>query len=235
MDQSLDELLAEAGTDRPRVEQILREVALGLLEARVVVDEKQWHRVSDSDGFAMEFLTATFGRPKASWDASTLLGAPALQALRTINRRAHAWTTTTGAAKYRRAVIHAQGGEFCSVCGRHDKLAVDHIVPVSMGGSQDALSNMQLLCQACNLGKSSLRDRLLPTSISLRTTQVIPAGLRFKHLLLDSIQIDGRTRGVCPCGLRAGSSVQLHVEIQTRAAAANLLTLRTRCISREEP
>jgi hypothetical protein len=226
---SLEELVAEAGAARQRVEQILREVALGLLEARLVVDELQWHNVSANDHFAMEFLTATFGKPQRSWDLENLLGDRALDALRRVNRRAHAWTTTKGAAKYRAAVIQAQDGEFCSVCGRRAGLAVDHIVPVSVGGSDDALVNMQLLCQECNLGKSNLRDRLLPTAIGLRTTRTISASLRFKHLLLDSVEVGGRTRGVCSCGLQA-DTVELFVEVRPDAAAANLLTLVTRCV-----
>jgi hypothetical protein len=224
----LQELLEEAGPSRPRVEQILREVALGLLEARLVVDTAQWPRVSGNDGFAKEFLTATLGKPRQSWDAESLLGAYALETLQSINNRAHSWSTTKGGAKYRSAVIRAQGGEFCSLCGRREGLAVDHIVPVSVGGPSDAVPNMQLLCQECNHGKGSLRDRLLPAALSLRTARAISAGLRFKHLLLDSIQVGGRTRGVCSCG-RQADSVELRVEVEPGAAAANLLTLTTRC------
>lgn len=225
---SLEELLIEAGPARARVERVLHEVAVGLLEARLVVDEAQWRRVSSNDGFAMEFLTATLGPPQRSWDTKEHLGDRAINTLRAINDRAHAWTATKGAAKYRPAVIRAQGGEFCSMCGRHENLAVDHILPVSVGGPADAVPNMQLLCQDCNLGKSNLRDRLLPTAISLRTKRSFGPRLRFKHLLLDSVQVDGRDRGVCTCGLRA-DTVELTVRVATAGAAANLLSLTTRC------
>src|ERR1044072_3413213 len=96
--------------------------------------------------------------------------------------------TARGAATYRPAVIDAQGGEFCSLCGRRENLMVDHIVPVSVGGDEDALSNMQLLCQECNLGKRDLPDRLLPAAISLHKTRAISASLRFRHLLMDSVE-----------------------------------------------
>ena len=225
---SLEELLAEAGPARQRVEQILHEVALGLLEARLVVDRDHWRRVSSNDAFAMAFLTATLGEPQRSWDAQKVLGEPALDTLRRVNRRAHVWETSKGAAKYRAAVIRAQGGEFCTVCGRREVLSVDHIVPVSVGGASDAVPNMQLLCQDCNLGKSNLRDRLLPTAISLRATSAISARLRFKHLLLDSVEVDGRTRGMCPCG-RQADRVELRVLVRTERAAANFLILETRC------
>lgn len=50
----------------------------------------------------------------------------------------------------------------CQNCGQKvhddlhwlpDKCHVDHIIPVSKGGSND-LDNLQVLCQACNLTKS---------------------------------------------------------------------------------
>ena len=210
------------------MEQILREVALGLLEARLVVDRERWRRVSANDGFAMEFLTSALGAPTDHWDAQRLLGAPALDTFRRVNRRAHTWATSEGAARFRPSVIRAQGGEFCSMCGRRESLSVDHIVPVSAGGSSDSVPNMQLLCQDCNLGKSNLRDHLLPTAIGLNVTRSVGVRLRFKHLLLESVEVDGRTRGVCRCGLEADSA-ELRVVVATDQAAANLLTLTTRC------
>jgi 5-methylcytosine-specific restriction endonuclease McrA len=47
----------------------------------------------------------------------------------------------------------------CALCGtRLDRAArphVDHIVPVALGGKSD-VSNLQLLCHPCNIGKGSL-------------------------------------------------------------------------------
>jgi hypothetical protein len=48
----------------------------------------------------------------------------------------------------------AQHGEFCVHCGRTDKLTLDHIVPLSRGGTNHN-SNMQLLCRRCNSRKSN--------------------------------------------------------------------------------
>jgi 5-methylcytosine-specific restriction endonuclease McrA len=48
----------------------------------------------------------------------------------------------------------------CDTCSRNPKrnlgtvLEIDHIVPVSKGGTNDA-SNLQLLCQSCNRGKGN--------------------------------------------------------------------------------
>ena len=49
----------------------------------------------------------------------------------------------------------------CQQCGKSAadgvKLEVDHIMPVSRGGSDD-ISNLQLLCFECNRGKSDRVD-----------------------------------------------------------------------------
>lgn len=48
----------------------------------------------------------------------------------------------------------------CQSCGYFQTealLQVDHIIPLAQGGSND-LSNLQTLCQPCNLRKSSRLD-----------------------------------------------------------------------------
>lgn len=228
-DPSLDKLLASAGPSEPRVRKILIEVALNLLESRVVVRTDLWHRQSESDAFAMQFLSDALGEPQhGSWDNEVLHGEPALAAFRGINRRSHAYGATKGAARYKSVVAKAQGGAFCSMCGRRDQLVVDHIEPVSIGGLDDAISNMQLLCVECNLGKSDLRDRALPIAVRQHRTAVVSSGLRFKHLLMDSVLIDNRNRGMCSCGTHADAA-ELRVGIWPSQAAANLLNLRTKC------
>jgi 5-methylcytosine-specific restriction enzyme A len=54
---------------------------------------------------------------------------------------AAAWTTLCAQYDYR-----------CLACGRRTELTIDHIVPVSLGGSND-ISNIQPLCQSCNSAK----------------------------------------------------------------------------------
>jgi hypothetical protein len=56
-----------------------------------------------------------------------------------------------------RAAVLARDGNKCRMCGRNSLqvvLEVDHIVPASLGGS-DELDNLQTLCRECNLGKSN--------------------------------------------------------------------------------
>lgn len=43
-------------------------------------------------------------------------------------------------------------GNVCVCCGAHENLTVDHVVPLSKGGSND-VSNLQPLCHSCNCSK----------------------------------------------------------------------------------
>lgn len=230
IDDQLQRLLAEAGPAAARVRRVLLEVAQSLLEARVIVQAEVWGRHGQKDAFAKSFLQDVIGTPNEGWDGAELLGNSALPTLREVNARAHCYRATTGAVRYKDDVTDAQGGFFCSMCGARSGLVVDHIVPVSVGGPEDAVANMQLLCTLCNSGKSDLRDHLLPALLRHRTTPDVPPGMRFKHLLMDSVVVDGRTRGVCGCG-KHSDSAPMRVTVVPPEAAANFLNLRTRCES----
>ncbi|HAK97252.1 MAG TPA: HNH endonuclease [Planctomycetes bacterium] len=76
-----------------------------------------------------------------------------------------------------RARILARDGYTCQVCGagagepdpsdtrRRVRLRVDHVVPVSEGGSNED-DNLRALCEACNAGRSNLQVPLSKRSIN---------------------------------------------------------------------
>jgi len=57
-----------------------------------------------------------------------------------------------------RQVIWCRDGGVCMKCGKSlypDDFHVDHIIPVSKGGEEWDLSNLELSCPECNLTKGA--------------------------------------------------------------------------------
>lgn len=61
----------------------------------------------------------------------------------------------------KRHAVFARDNYRCQICGATvddgAKLHVDHILPVSKGGTND-IKNLQILCEKCNLGKHNSSD-----------------------------------------------------------------------------
>lgn len=81
-------------------------------------------------------------------------------------RRSRAATTKRrGIAPRMRYRILEMARFRCVACGSSSNdgvtLHIDHIIPISRGGSSDE-SNLQVLCQPCNLGKSDMMPREMP-------------------------------------------------------------------------
>jgi hypothetical protein len=53
-----------------------------------------------------------------------------------------------------RSVIYKRDGHACLKCGSVEKLTIDHIIPITKGGT-DFISNLQTLCLFCNISKSN--------------------------------------------------------------------------------
>ena len=91
----------------------------------------------------------------------------------------------------RRYRVHKQrvfdrDGRICRYCGSDEEpLHIDHIIPRKVGGTHD-LDNLQVLCKACNLRKSSkdegvfLAQTATPPVFSSRISPML------SELMLDS-------------------------------------------------
>jgi hypothetical protein len=71
--------------------------------------------------------------------------------------------------------IKLQTGQICNYCGSTEKLAIDHIFPLKLGGKDDA-ENLIFACRSCNSSKGkkdlmdwmSIRGQFLPLMIIRR-------------------------------------------------------------------
>lgn len=57
-----------------------------------------------------------------------------------------------------REVVYVRDGGICMKCGKkvsRDNFHVDHIIPISKGGDEWDLNNLELSCPNCNLKKSN--------------------------------------------------------------------------------
>lgn len=61
----------------------------------------------------------------------------------------------------RKLLLIERDGHECKICKAQMHLTVDHVMPLSRGGSDD-LKNLQLLCKSCNSQKSNKRTDLEP-------------------------------------------------------------------------
>lgn len=53
-----------------------------------------------------------------------------------------------------RSFVYQRDGHRCVYCGAHQNLSLDHVVPLSRGGSND-LDNLATACRSCNSQKSN--------------------------------------------------------------------------------
>lgn len=74
------------------------------------------------------------------------------QASETVNKQRQKEARRKALAKSKQLDVYKRDGFVCSWCGETDDLTIDHIIPVSKGGSDDP-NNLRVLCRSCNCAK----------------------------------------------------------------------------------
>lgn len=74
-----------------------------------------------------------------------------VEGLRSILKRKHRVMTISKPIRER---VFFRYKNTCCQCGANDKLSIDHIKPVRLGGT-DTISNLQVLCKRCNSKKGA--------------------------------------------------------------------------------
>lgn len=74
--------------------------------------------------------------------------------------------------------IHDRQNGLCAYCGRHRNIkymTVDHIIPLSKGGTDD-ISNLQCTCKMCN----RLKDNMLPHEFTAFVRCILESSVRIE-------------------------------------------------------
>lgn len=61
---------------------------------------------------------------------------------------------------YEKKTVYAFNNGKCAICGKpvkFNKMTIDHIMPLSQGGTDD-FSNLQLACHSCNRLKNNFKE-----------------------------------------------------------------------------
>ena len=225
---AFNERLSVLGVDAGVAKALILDTLDVMVQMTFTVTDSLWRTKSENDVFMRTVLTDATGQSR-EWDSETYKGQSILAFVRGVNAAAHCTERTSGAKRFFDTVTYSQGGEYCALCGDCDDLEVDHISPVSAGGSRDALANLQLLCSVCNGGKHALKSRLLPVLLKSCTTDCISTAVRFKCLLLAARTIDGRPHSCCSvCGCNS-STCKIIVECRSTSLTASIFNVHAKC------
>ena len=205
---------------------LLKEASNALARQAFVVNRIDWQEQGGHDAFVFEVLTRLYGQEQV-WDRTTILSEHCIDLVRRVNNTVHELSRTSGGAKWKTMVASEQRGAFCTACGTRSELHVDHIVPVSRGGSENDIHNLQLLCKSCNSAKRDLDGELLPSVFLTVTNAFVSPRLRFKRIQLTATKEGPRRIGRCECGASARDT-QLSI-VPIARMAANLTDLRVIC------
>jgi len=88
--------------------------------------------------------------------------------------------------KVQRDRILDRDGRKCVVCGALQKLQIDHIVPVSRGGTSED-DNLRVLCKSCNESKGNREQSDIEPTSNRHRTDIEPCETSVDPLIPDSL------------------------------------------------
>lgn len=193
-----------------------------------------WKRNRTRDDVIIAYLKRRFGLKEI--DSLTHDGVPILKWIKRLNDGVHSSFSRDDYRKYFSTVddelksLTGSQESFCALCGCRDRslLEVDHILPLSLGGTS-RVTNLQLLCKDCNSAKNN--DLLNCSSVELKLVRdvSISAKARYRALVNSSIAKGRFKFGQCEvCGRNAGQ-VPLNVQLVDPILAATVCNLMVCC------
>ncbi len=102
-----------------------------------ILDDPKWGLLSDSDW--RRKLQSLFDNPQ-NWH----MGTATPEFRKEWQKRRYELTP----------MVFERDPNECKFCGSKDSLEIDHIIPLSRGGTNE-LSNLQILCRTCNRKKGA--------------------------------------------------------------------------------
>ena len=200
--------------------EIYKNLDTYLKESKFVFSKKSWQKIKGNKLLITNKLKSIF-------DAKEKLN---IKNIIEINEKHHCSKNTKGASVYFSQVSNKQGGEFCVLCGKSYDLEVDHINPVNLGGDPANITNLQLLCKRCNIGKSNFFDYGI-SSISSREKKhlnELTPSLEFSFRNINIKLINKRTFGLCSCGIDS-SKCEISIAKKYPEMCWGPLNLKTNC------
>lgn len=200
----------------------------------VLFNTEFWKRNRTRDDLISAYLTKRFGLKEV--DSISYEGVPLLTWIKRLNDCIHSSRSRNDYRKYFDLIVEeltaltGSNDAFCVMCGCRDlaKLEVDHIVPVSLGGT-DRLTNLQLLCKSCNSSKNNEFLDCIGQDFKLVCGSSISAKSRYRALINNSVSKGRFKLGECVlCGKNASQS-SLSVRLVDPILAATVCNLTVCC------
>lgn len=149
-------MISNKATDHPKVVTLIWDYEAGLAAFGKWVIALSWAKTHGSDVIPRDFIgdhdfpLVQAGFIRVHDDGWQLIPDDTLYKL----GRLHKPGVRAAISKALRLRIYERDGHRCQDCGAASNLSIDHIFPVTLGGTNTA-DNLQTLCRSCNSRKGA--------------------------------------------------------------------------------